>query len=53
MQAYPYSVGRPVTMGSHHMVSTSHYLASLAGHAMFEKGGSAVDAIIAANATLG
>ncbi len=35
------------------MVSTSHYLASVAGHAMFEKGGSAVDAIIAANATLG
>ena len=52
-QAYPFPTGRPVTMGSRHMVSTSHYLASLAGHAMFEKGGSAVDAIIAANATLG
>jgi gamma-glutamyltranspeptidase len=52
-QAYPFTTGRPVTMGSRHMVSTSHYLASMAGHAMFEKGGSAVDAIIAANATLG
>lgn len=51
-QAYPYPTGRPVVLGSQHMVATSHYLASLAGQTMFEKDGSAVDAIIAANAAL-
>jgi gamma-glutamyltranspeptidase len=49
---YPYSTGRPVTMGTRQMVATPHYLASLAGHALFERGGSAVDAAIAANAAL-
>jgi gamma-glutamyltranspeptidase/glutathione hydrolase len=34
------------------MVAAPHYLASTAGHAMFVRGGSAVDAIIAANAAL-
>jgi len=52
-QACPFTAGRPVTMGTKYMVSTSHYLASMAGQAMFEKGGSAVDAIIAANIALG
>lgn len=50
---YPYSITRPVTMGSRHMTAGSHYLASAAGQSMFEKGGSAVDAIIAANAVIG
>jgi gamma-glutamyltranspeptidase len=44
--------GRPVTMAANGMISTSHYLASSAGFAMLQRGGTAVDAIIAANATL-
>jgi gamma-glutamyltranspeptidase len=44
--------GRPVTMGTRAMVATSHYLASAAGLRMLHDGGSAVDALIAANATL-
>lgn len=51
-QTYPHPTGRPVTMGTRHMVATPHYLASTAGQAMLERGGSAVDAIIAANAAL-
>ncbi len=51
-RTYAYSTGRPVVMGTKHMVAASHYLASLAGHAMLERGGSAVDAIIATNAVL-
>jgi gamma-glutamyltranspeptidase/glutathione hydrolase len=49
---YLYSTGRPVTMGTQYMVAAPHYLASMAGSAMLEKGGSAVDAIIATNAAL-
>lgn len=52
-QEYPFPITRPVSMGARHMTATSHYLASAAGEAMFEKGGSAVDAIIAANAVIG
>lgn len=44
--------GRSVTLGTRHMVSTPHYQASAAGSAILEQGGSAVDAIIAANAVL-
>lgn len=44
--------GRSVTLGTRQMVSTPHYLASAAGNAMLDQGGSAVDAIIAANAVL-
>ncbi|MEW6117454.1 MAG: gamma-glutamyltransferase [Nitrospirota bacterium] len=51
-QQYRHSTGRPVTMGAMAMVSTSHYLASAAGFSMLDRGGSAVDALIAANATL-
>jgi gamma-glutamyltranspeptidase len=50
---YPFATTRPVAMGSRHMTATSHYLASAAGQTMFAKGGSAVDAIIAANAVIG
>ena len=52
MRSYTHPTGRPVTMGMRHMVATPHYLASAAGNTMFERGGSAVDAIIAANAAL-
>ncbi len=49
---YRYGTGRPVVMGTRQMVSTPHYLASVAGNAALEQGGAAVDAIIAANAVL-
>ena len=44
--------GRPAVLGSKHMVSSSHYLASLAGLRMFPRGGSAIDAGIAAGIAL-
>lgn len=44
--------GRPLTRGTRGMVVTSHVLASEAGQAMLRRGGSAVDAEIAANAVL-
>lgn len=44
--------GRPPTRGTRGMVATSHYLASESGQSMLRRGGSAVDAAIAANATL-
>lgn len=51
-QGYRQGTGRPVTMGTSSMIATSHYLASAAGFTMLQRGGSAVDACIAANATL-
>lgn len=51
-KTYSYGTGRPVVMGTRHMVAAPNYLASHAGNAMLEQGGSAVDAIIAANAVL-
>lgn len=44
--------GRPPTLASRGMVSTPHYLASASGLDALRRGGSAVDAAIAANATL-
>ena len=44
--------GRPPFRGQHGAVSTSHYLASQAGVEALQRGGSAVDAAIAANAVL-
>ena len=49
---YVSQTGRSETLGTRQMVSTPHYLASTAGFAILEQGGSAVDAIIAANAVL-
>jgi len=45
--------GRSVVMTDRGIVATSHYLASQAGAQVLAKGGSAMDAAIAANATLG
>jgi len=44
--------GRPAVLGAKHMVSSSHYLATLAGLRMFPRGGSAIDAGIAAGIAL-
>lgn len=44
--------GRPPVLASRGMVSTPHYLASASGLDALRRGGSAVDAVIAANATL-
>ncbi len=52
MQRMPAPTGRPVTLASRGMVATPHYLASQAGLSALERGGNAVDAAIAANATL-
>src|SRR5262245_49060608 len=40
--------GRPVLMGTRHMLSTGHYLATMAGLRMLERGGNAIDAGVAA-----
>src|SRR5579863_3778646 len=47
------SYGRSVVMTKGGIVATSHYLASQAGAQILAKGGSAMDAAIAANAVLG
>jgi gamma-glutamyltranspeptidase / glutathione hydrolase len=46
------SHGRSMVITPHGIVATSHYLASQAGAVILAKGGSAVDAAIAANAVL-
>jgi gamma-glutamyltranspeptidase / glutathione hydrolase len=47
------SYGRSVVMTDRGIVATSHYLASQAGAQILAKGGTAIDAAIAANAVLG
>ena len=47
------SYGRSVVVSDRGIVATSHYLASQAGAQVLAKGGSAMDAAIAANAVLG
>ena len=44
--------GRPALLAKRWMVSSSHYLASQAGARMFERGGNAVDAGVAAGIAL-
>src|SRR5580692_11823398 len=47
------SYGRSVVVADRGIVATSHYLASQAGAQILAKGGTAIDAAIAANAVLG
>ena len=44
---------RPVALGRRGMVATANPLATLAGLRMFARGGNAVDALVAAAATVG
>lgn len=43
---------RPTTLATHGMIATPHYLATSAGLQVLEDGGSAMDAVICANAVL-
>jgi gamma-glutamyltranspeptidase / glutathione hydrolase len=55
IEAYPQdrAYGRSMVITDRGIVATSHYLASQAGAQILAKGGSAMDAAIAANAVLG
>ena len=44
--------GRPTTLAFNGMIATPHSLASAAGLEVLREGGSAIDAVIAANAVL-
>jgi gamma-glutamyltranspeptidase / glutathione hydrolase len=44
--------GRPALLAKRHMVSSCHYLATFAGTRMFERGGNAIDAGVAAGIAL-
>ncbi|MCX6021305.1 MAG: gamma-glutamyltransferase, partial [Chloroflexi bacterium] len=48
----PPATGRPATLARNGMVATPHALATSAGLGVLERGGGAVDALIAANAVL-
>lgn len=50
--ATPPPTGRPPTRARHGLIASPHYLASSTGLDVLRRGGSAVDAAIAANATL-
>ncbi len=57
MQPRPYALNhpktaRPVIMGRHGMVSSGHYLASLAGSRVLQEGGNAMDAALATSFAL-
>lgn len=43
---------RPAIRAGRHIITSSHYLASAAGHRMFERGGNAIDAGVAAGLAL-
>lgn len=46
-------LGRPALLGQRHAISTTHYLATEAGAAVLRRGGTAIDAGVAAGIALG
>lgn len=48
----PDFVARPVYMGTHGVVASGHYLGARAGMRMFDKGGNAIDAVVASGLAL-
>src|SRR6516162_11104581 len=43
---------RPVYMGRHGVIASGHYLAARAGQLMFDRGGNAIDAVVASGFAL-
>src|SRR3954471_652978 len=43
---------RPVYMGRHGVIASGHYLAARAGQRMFDRGGNAIDAVVASGFAL-
>src|SRR3954447_1573086 len=43
---------RPVFLGTHGVIAAGHYLAARAGQRMFDRGGNAIDATVAAGYAL-
>src|SRR5205823_2841540 len=43
---------RPVYMGTHGVIAAGHYLAARAGQLMFDRGGNAIDAVVASGFAL-
>src|SRR5205823_2425141 len=43
---------RPVYMGTHGVLAAGHYLAARAGQLMFDRGGNAIDAVVASGFAL-
>src|SRR5262245_41525402 len=52
MPGTPLFTPRPVYMGTHGVIASGHYLGAVAGQRMFDRGGNAVDAVVASGLAL-